>query len=68
MATRRHPRAQRPTAGADEVCAMVPRRLRKPLFWSPVAAVIAQLVLTAAAAAATGGGDFPRFRGMLTFL
>jgi len=29
------------------------------LLLSPIAALIAQLVLTAAAAAVTGGGDFP---------
>jgi hypothetical protein len=39
---------------------MFARRLRNPLLWSPIAAVLAQLVLAAAVAAATGGGDFPR--------
>jgi len=34
-------------------------RLRRSLLLSPLAALIAQLVLTAVAAAATGGGDFP---------
>ena len=43
-------------------------RLRNPLTWSPVAAIIAQLLLTAVTAAATGGGDFPRFRSLLTVL
>ncbi|MEO7296800.1 MAG: hypothetical protein ABIZ57_11745 [Candidatus Limnocylindria bacterium] len=33
--------------------------LRRSLLWSPLAALIAQLVLAAAAAAVTGGGDFP---------
>lgn len=40
---------------------MLPRRLRNPLIWSPVVAVIAQLLLAAAVTAATGGGDFPRY-------
>jgi hypothetical protein len=40
---------------------MLVRRLRNPLIWSPVVAVIAQLLLAAAVAAATGGGDFPRY-------
>lgn len=31
----------------------------RSLLLSPIAALIAQLVLTAAAAAVTGGGDFP---------
>jgi hypothetical protein len=38
---------------------MFARHLRRPLVWSPIAAVIAQLLLTAVAAAASGGGDFP---------
>lgn len=46
---------------------MLPRRLRHPLIWSPVAAVMAQLLLAAVVAAATGGGDFPRFQGPPTF-
>jgi hypothetical protein len=36
------------------------RRFRNPLIWSPLVALLAQLLLAAAAAAATGGGDFPR--------
>jgi hypothetical protein len=40
---------------------MFVRRLRNPLIWSPLVAVIAQLLLAAAVAAATGGGDFPRY-------
>jgi hypothetical protein len=40
---------------------MLVRRLRNPLIWSPVVAVIAQLLLATAVAAATGGGDFPRY-------
>lgn len=40
---------------------MLVRRLRNPFVWSPVVAVIAQLLLAAAVAAATGGGDFPRY-------
>jgi hypothetical protein len=39
---------------------MLVRRLRNPLIWSPLVAIVAQLLLAAAAAAATGGGDFPR--------
>jgi hypothetical protein len=39
---------------------MFARRLRNPFLCSPLAAVLAQLVLAAAVAAATGGGDFPR--------
>lgn len=33
--------------------------LRRSLLWSPIVAMIVQLVLAAAAAAVTGGGDFP---------
>jgi hypothetical protein len=40
---------------------MLVRRLRNPLIWSPLVAIVAQLLLAAAVAAATGGGDFPRF-------
>ena len=40
---------------------MLVRRLRNPLIWSPLVAVVAQLLLTATVAAATGGGDFPRY-------
>jgi hypothetical protein len=47
---------------------MLPRRLRNPLIWSPIAALAAQLLLVAVTAAATGGGDFPRFRALLTVL
>lgn len=35
------------------------RWLRNPLTWSPVIAVLAQLLLAGVAAAASGGGDFP---------
>lgn len=38
---------------------MVRRWLRHPFFWSPFAALAAQLILAAAAAAVTGGGDWP---------
>ena len=38
---------------------MLPRWIRNPLVWSPIAATVAQLVLAAVAAAASGGGDFP---------
>jgi hypothetical protein len=41
---------------------MLRLRLRNPLIWSPLAAIVLQLVLAAIAAAATGGGDFPRPR------
>jgi hypothetical protein len=41
--------------------AMLVRRLRNPLIWSPLAALVAQLLLAATVSAATGGGDFPRF-------
>jgi hypothetical protein len=47
---------------------MLPRRPRRPLILAPIAALTAQLLLAAATAAATGGGDFPRFRLLLTFL
>ena len=40
---------------------MLVRRLRHSLIWSPLVAVMAQLLLAAAVAAATGGGDFPRY-------
>ena len=40
---------------------MLVHRLRNPLVWSPVVAIVAQLLLAAAVAAATGGGDFPRY-------
>ena len=43
-------------------------RLRNPLIWPPIAAIVAQLLLSAVTAAATGGGDFPRFRSLLTLL
>jgi len=39
---------------------MLIRRLRNPLIWSSLTALVAQLVLATAVAAATGGGDFPR--------
>ena len=39
---------------------MLVRRLRVPLIWSPLVAVVSQLLLAATVAAATGGGDFPR--------
>jgi hypothetical protein len=52
-----------------EVRSMLPRRFRRfrhPLIWSPIAAVLAQLLLAAVVAGATGGGDFPRLQGPLT--
>ena len=39
---------------------MFARRLRNPLIWSPIAAALAQLLVTAVAAATSGGADFPR--------
>ena len=36
------------------------RWLRNPLIWSPIAALMAQLLLAGIAGAVTGGGDFPR--------
>ena len=39
---------------------MVRRCLRAPLFWSPIAALVAQLTFAGVVAAVTGGGDFPR--------
>ena len=47
----------------SEVRSMLPRRFRNPLIWSPIAAILAQLMLVAVVAAATGGGDFPRLLG-----
>jgi hypothetical protein len=38
---------------------MLPRWLSRPLIWSPIAAIAAQLILTAVTAAVTGGADFP---------
>lgn len=38
---------------------MLPPRLRHRLVWSPLLAIVAQLVMAAAAAAVTGGADFP---------
>ena len=38
---------------------MFGRWYRNPLVWSPIVAILAQLVLVAVAAAASGGGDFP---------
>ena len=52
----RHPgRAARARGGSI----VVRRWLRNPLVWSPIAAFIAQLLITTAVAAVTGGGDFP---------
>lgn len=34
-------------------------RVRHPLLWSPLLALLVQLVLIGAAAAGTGGGNFP---------
>lgn len=38
---------------------MLIRRIRHPLIWSPLVAVVTRLLLAATVAAATGGGDFP---------
>ena len=47
---------------------MLHRRLRNPLIWSPIAAILAQLLLSAAVAGATGGGDFPKAWSLLAIL
>jgi len=47
---------------------MLHRRMRNPVIWSPIAAILAQLLLSAAVAAATGGGDFPRNQGAFAIL
>jgi len=47
---------------------MLPRRFRTRLIGSPVAALAVQLLLATATAASTGGGDFPRFRVLLTIV
>ena len=47
---------------------MLHRRLRNPLIWSSIAAILAQLLLSAAVAGATGGGDFPRIRSLLAIV
>jgi len=60
--------AQGPATARTRFPIMSPRRLRNPLIWSPIAALAAQLLLAAVTAAATGGGDFPRFRAVLTVL
>jgi hypothetical protein len=53
-------RAERPV---DTRRLTVARRwLRHPLLWSPLIALIAQLVFVTAVAACSGGGDFPRIR------
>ena len=39
---------------------MIRRWTHHPLLWSPLLAIIAQLMMAAGAAAVTGGGDFPR--------
>lgn len=36
--------------------------LRNPLIWSPIVALIVQLLLAGVVSAVTGGGDFPRLR------
>lgn len=41
---------------------MFTRRLRNPLIWSPIAALLIQALLAGIAAASTGGGDFPWWR------
>ena len=45
--------------GTHEEMAVSRFPLRRSLLWSPLVALVAQLVLAAAAAAVTGGGDFP---------
>jgi hypothetical protein len=41
---------------------MLRRWLRNPLLWSPIAALVAQLILAGVVAAISGGGDFPKGR------
>ena len=41
---------------------MIRSIIRSPFAWSPIVALVAQLVLAGVAAAVTGGGDFPRAR------
>jgi hypothetical protein len=61
-------RGRRSRGGAPlEVVGMLPR-IRICLIGSPIVALTVQLLLAAASAASTGGGDFPRFRVLLTFL
>jgi hypothetical protein len=38
------------------------RWLRNPLIWSPLVALLLQLVLAGVVAASTGGGDVPFWR------
>jgi hypothetical protein len=45
---------------------MPTRRLRIWVILSPIAALATQLLLATATAASSGGGDFPRFRVLLT--
>ena len=47
---------------------MLPRRFRIWLIGPPVATLAARLVLATATAASTGGGDFPGFRVLMTFV
>jgi hypothetical protein len=48
-----------PDPSARGELAMFRRFVRRPLAWSVLTALAAQLVLVAAAAAARGPGDFP---------
>lgn len=41
---------------------MTRRWLWNPVLWSPIAALVAQLILAGVVAAVTGGGDFPARR------
>ncbi len=47
---------------------MVPRRVRRPLTWSPLVAIAGLLLFPALCAAATGGGDFPSVRVLWAIL
>ena len=41
---------------------MLRRLPLRPIVWSPLLALLAQLVLAGVTGAVTGGGDFPRLR------
>ena len=56
------------TARPHEVPSMRPLRRRIWLISSPIAAIIAQLLVAAVTVASTGGGDFPRLQALMTFL
>jgi hypothetical protein len=59
MGARPRDAIRRVVARAARGPVMLPPRLRHRLVWSPLLAIVAQLVMAAAAAAVTGGADFP---------